>query len=175
MSEMQEALKRANLQLNGRPVIEIPAEETKSPAPAPSSKKIFRPHWAIVAAAALALAVIFQLWAEREARIFRDNELVSRIKALETKQDELLATIGKDDQYLDVRVQLDLMELKANYRTLVTQMELMDPQVSAADPSLRDYLKQEIFFLNKRFHDNQREHALLSERISGLEKSTAKS
>ena len=169
MSEMQEALKRANLHLNGRPVIEIPAEEPKTAAQKPR----FKPTWALLAAAAVR-AIVAQQWAEREARVFRDNEILARVKALESRQDELISMIHKDDKYLDVRVQLDMMELKSNYRALVTQMEMMSPKDGESVTSLKDSLKQELFFLNKRFHDNQREHALLSERIEALEKPSAK-
>ena len=105
---------------------------------------------------------------------FRENELSAKLKALDAKYNSLIAMVEKDDQFLDVRVQLDLMDLKTDMRSVMTQMELLDPKKIESVAALRDSVKQEIFFLNKRLHENQREHAMLSERIGTLEKSQPK-
>ena len=164
MSLINDALKRATAEFRQQgSVIQIPGD--------PKRGRVAQTVMA-VSFLVLALTLVLQFRSETQTRAQIDQMLSAKIVTLEQKQDEILTLLNRNDKYLDTRIQLDVMELKADTKALQAKIgSLASPDLGtmkAENASLRDYLKTEIFFVNKRLHDNEREHSLLSERIDAL-------
>lgn len=113
-----------------------------------------------------------QFWVQGEKQTLREQGLVSRVEALDKKHALLMDLIQKDDKYLDTRMQLDVLELRSDFRALRNKVDTLNPSLLESlrheNTALHDYVKSETYFMNKRLHNNEREHSELYHKIDAL-------
>lgn len=108
--------------------------------------------------------VWWQLSSEKTERLGSSVDLQNRLESIETKYNSLMETIHTGDQFLDTRVQLDLANLKSDLKELSAKLDLADVS------SLRKDVKDELYVMSKRLNTNEREHAVLNDRIEAIKK-----
>jgi hypothetical protein len=163
MSVINEAIQRAAAEQKEKKVIPVPR------ATAPYSKASI----ALFAVLFVLLAIVgYRVAVETRARQASEKALAAQFQDLEQRHLDLVSRIYQSDAHLDTRLQLEIFDLKSDLRKLALRVDAMDPeelQTLKADTQLfRDEVKDEIRILSKRFHNNEREHSILNDRIEAL-------
>lgn len=111
------------------------------------------------------------LHVERKLGRERHADIVTQMKALETRQEELFAKIRTDDPYLDTRVQIDVYELKDGFSALGARVDAMKEEadsIGAGYRALEAELRNEMRVVSKRLHRVERDHSILADRLDAV-------
>ncbi|GEM_PF-1557456 len=127
--------------------------------------------WMMLVGLFCLLATGFSIWSDRQESRRRDQALHGEIATLGAKQEELLAKIHTDDSFLDTRMQLDVLELKQNFKALSTKFDSFRQEresIGAENKALREELKSDMVGVSTRLHNVERDHSILAERMETL-------
>jgi hypothetical protein len=148
MSIVNEALQRAANDQKEKKVI---------PVPRYTGTNLWTP-FALAAVFLLCGFLGYRVWAESKARVQSESFLAVQLKDLDQRHADLVSRIYQSDAHLDTRLQLEVFDLKADLRKLNSRMDELDV----------DQIQSELKILSKRFHNNEREHSILNDRIEAL-------
>ncbi|HTL70793.1 MAG TPA: hypothetical protein VL404_05840 [Candidatus Eisenbacteria bacterium] len=126
-----------------------------------------------LAAAGVTIAI------ERSDRQRADADLSAKMVTLSQKYDRIMEFLDKSDSNLDIRVQLDMMDLRSEYKALVARFDSMSLEdkmsLKAEAVTLRKEMKSELQLLAKRLHNVERDHSVLADRIEEIKEPKAES
>jgi chaperonin cofactor prefoldin len=163
MSLISETLQRAVEQQKEKNVIPVPRASAQNP-------------WLTAIFFMLTFAFIAvlgqRIWNEQRERVQAETALAAQLNDLEQRHQDLVSRIYQSDAHLDTRLQLEMFDVKSELRKLSSQVDALNigelTQLKNDSATMRDEVKDQIQVLNKRFHNNEREHFILNERIEAL-------
>ena len=114
----------------------------------------------------------FRVWAESKASQQSVSTLAAQVRDLDQRHVDLVSRIYQSDAHLDTRLQLEVFDLKSDVRKLTSRLDVLNLEelrsLKTDSGSLRDEVQSELRVLSKRFHNNEREHSILNDRIEAL-------
>ena len=149
MSLINDALKQATKEQNDQQVITVPRSTGRH-------QGLVNVVLFLLMAAGLAAAA-YGLTNESSVRREQASDLSRQITALTEKHDDLMKLIQNDNTYLDTRMQLEVLDLRADLRELTASVE------AGLETQLR--LKDGMSVITKRLHNLERDHSILADRL----------
>lgn len=101
----------------------------------------------------------YRVWADSRVNHESLSTLATQVRDLDQRHTDLVSRIYQSDTHLDTRLQLEVFDLKSDVRKLTSRLN---------DLNLEDEVQSELRVLSKRFHNNEREHSILNDRIEAL-------